>query len=730
LAAGAEALMETGAGDRVAEELAALRRVAVLVADGEPPEEIFGAVAAEVRRLLDADLTGMARYDPDETLTTVARWCVTGDYGTGEPHTPLGGHNVATLVYETARPARMDDYSRACGPVADVVRKAGIRSSVGVPVSVEGRLWGVMVVSSLRERPWPADTEARLAGFTELVGTAIANAQARVDLRGYADEQAALRRVATLIAGGAPPEHVFAKVAAEAGRLLGADVTSVGRFDPGGIVTAVGAWSCDGTVIPSSLVGSRAHLGGVNMATLVSRTGRPMRIDDYSHATGAAADLGRQWGYRAAVGAPITVEGRLWGFMHIGSTGEALVPAGTEERLAAFTELAGTAIANAQARVDLRGYADEQAALRRVATLVAGGAPPVEVFAAVAAEAGRLLGADLTAIGRYDPGEAATMVGAWSGSGAAMSCHLGTRTLLGGANMATLVSQTQRPVRIDDYNDTTGPAADVGRNWGFRTAVGAPITAEGRLWGVMSVGTTGQACLPADTEERLAAFTELAGTAIANAETQAALAASRARIIAAADDARRRIERDLHDGAQQRLTTLALRLRELQATAPPRASDLMQPLNGIAAGLDAALQELREIAHGVHPAALTQGGLAPALKSLARRCPIHVNLHVQVPQRPPDPVEIAAYYVVCEALTNTAKHAGASTAQVEVAADEGVLRVCVRDDGQGGADFGHGSGLVGLKDRAEALDGTIVLRSLPGQGTTLEVRFPLRPRPV
>ena len=204
-AAGAEALMNTRASDRIAEEQAALRRVAMLAALGAPAEEVFTAVTTEVWRLLDVDLTAMARYDPDDVMTYVARWGTTSDARGGGMHTTLGGRNIGTLVFETGRLARMDDFSTASGPAADLVRMLGIRSSVGAPILVEGRLWGVMIVASRSGRPLPADTEARLTGFTELVGTAIANAQARTELRRYADEQAALRRVATLVAGGVPP---------------------------------------------------------------------------------------------------------------------------------------------------------------------------------------------------------------------------------------------------------------------------------------------------------------------------------------------------------------------------------------------------------------------------------------------------------------------------------------------------------------------------------------------
>jgi len=232
--------------------------------------------------------------------------------------------------------------------------------------------------------------------------------------------------------------------------------------------------------------------------------------------------------------------------------------------------------------------------------------------------------------------------------------------------------------------------------------------------------------LPAGTEARLAGFTELAATAIANAEAQAALTASRARIVATADATRRRIERNLHDGAQQRLVSLALNLRAAQATAKAGTGDLADQLDHVAAGMDDILDELREIASGLHPAILADSGLPPALKALARRSAVPVDLDIQIHRRLPEQVETAAYYTVAEALTNAAKHAQATSADIEVAESSGVLHVRVRDNGRGGADFSHGSGLVGLKDRAEALGGHLRLHSPAGTGTTLDITLPLQ----
>jgi signal transduction histidine kinase len=533
----------------------------------------------------------------------------------------------------------------------------------------------------------------------------------------FAGEQVALRRVATLVAGGAAPEEVFAAVAGEAGRLLGGCHALMSRYGPDGTVRVVASWSSTGAAFPA---GTRLSLGGRNVHTLVFQTGRAARLDDYAGASGAGAEAVREFGVRSVVGVPVSVEGRPWGVMFVGSTREPL-PAGTEARLAGFTELAATAIANAQARVELRGFADEQAALRRVATLVARAAAPEEVLAAVTGEAGRLLGAHHATMSRYDPDGAITVVAAWSSTGAAFP--VGTRWSLGGRNLPTLVSQTGRAARIDDYAGATGPAAKA-RELGARSSVGVPVSVEGRLWGVMIVESRVEP-LPAGTEARLAAFTELAATAIANAEAQAELAASRARVVATADAARRRIQRDLHDGAQQHLISLALHLRAAQAAAPPGAGVPVQQLGQVAAGLDSVLEELREIACGLHPAILAERGLRPALKALARRSAVPVRLDVRVEGRLPEQIEIAAYYVVAEALTNAAKHAHATVIDIQVAASEGMLRVSVRDDGRGGADFGHGSGLAGLRDRVEALGGRIWLHSPPGEGTTLQVQLPM-----
>jgi signal transduction histidine kinase len=364
-----------------------------------------------------------------------------------------------------------------------------------------------------------------------------------------------------------------------------------------------------------------------------------------------------------------------------------------------------------QAEAELERLAGEQAALRRVATLVARGASPEEVFAAVTEEAGRLLPVDYASLVRYGPDSAITTVAAWSRTGKPFP-PVGSKWTLHGKNISTLVLETGRPARIDSYADSSsGPLAAAIRETGLRSAVGAPVIVEGRLWGLLTVGSILDRPLPADTEARLASFTELLATAVANAASRTALAASRTRIVAAADETRRRIERDLHDGTQQQLVSLILNLRAARAAVPPQTSELQDDLSHIAEGLAGVLEELQEISRGIHPAILSQGGLGQALKTLARRSAVPVELDLRAEQRAPGPVEVAVYYAVAEALTNAVKHARASIMHVELDTHGEILRLAIRDDGIGGADPAQGSGLVGLSDRIEALSGTLKVAS-------------------
>ncbi len=565
----------------LAEEQAALRRVATLVARGVPPAEVFAAVAHEVATVVGADAAFIARLEPDGAITVVARCGAhPAELSLGsrwKPQPPI----VAAVALETGRPARLDDYAQISGDYADATLRLGVRSGVATPIVVDGRLWGVISLGG-RHGPFPDDTERRLAAFTELVGTAIANAEGRAqledsrdELRRIAQEQAALRRVATLVARGLPPAEVFAAVADEVSSVLGADGTVIVRRDPDGATTLVASVGAHRAELP---VGSRWKPEPPVAVAVALRTRRPARCDDYSQAPGEYAGAVRRMGFRSSVAAPIVVEGRLWGGIAIGAR-RGLLPADTEERMAGFTELVGTAIANAEGRAqleesrdELRRLADEQAALRRVATQVAHGMPPTEVFAAVAQEVGQVLGTDGTNIVRLDPDGAVTVLTRAGDDHAELP--VGSRWKPEPPLAVAVALRTGRPARCDDYSHAPGEYGDAVRRIGLRSAVATPIVVEGRLWGAIAIGDRRER-LPADTEQRMAGFTELVGTAIANADSHDQLTASRARIVAAADHARRRIERDLHDGTQQRLVSLGLALRLAHATVPAerRAAD-------------------------------------------------------------------------------------------------------------------------------------------------------------
>jgi signal transduction histidine kinase len=377
-------------------------------------------------------------------------------------------------------------------------------------------------------------------------------------------------------------------------------------------------------------------------------------------------------------------------------------------------------------RDELTRLLQEQAALRRVATLVARGIRPAEIFSAVAEEIGRLLGADNAWVGRFEPdGPAAVVVGGFGENQDKLP--VGTRLDLDEDYPPAAVWRTGHPARLDEdaWSSRSDPVADNLRQLRVRSVVASPIIVEGRLWGGVTVLMKREP-FPSDTADRMAHFTELLATAIGNAESRAELAASRARIVAAADEARRQIERDLHDGTQQRLVALGLELRVAQSMVPPALPALETEIGRIADELTEAIDDVREIARGIHPAILSEGGLGPALKTLARRAAVAVELDGAATERLPEPIEVAAYYVVSEALTNATRHARASVVRVAVQQRDDSLYLSIRDDGVGGVDLARGSGLIGLRDRAEALGGSIEVRSPPGEGTLILVRLPVR----
>jgi len=302
---------------------------------------------------------------------------------------------------------------------------------------------------------------------------------------------------------------------------------------------------------------------------------------------------------------------------------------------------------------------------------------------------------------------------------------VGTRFNLDGLSIARGVRQRGGPVRVDSFGEDTGAIAREAQAVGIRSSVGCPIVVAGRLWGVIAASTKREEPFPENTEAQIARFTELVATAIANAESRAELAASRARVVAAADETRRRLERDLHDGAQQRLVSLALRLRATATTIPPDLREVHHELAGVGSELDETLGDLRELSRGIHPAILSEGGLGPALRTLVRRSSVPVQLQVGTEARLPERVEVTAYYVVSEALTNVAKYAQASSVKVTVEQTNGCAIVEVADDGLGGADPARGSGLRGLADRVASLNGKLAIDSPPGAGTRVRAEIPL-----
>jgi signal transduction histidine kinase len=464
--------------------------------------------------------------------------------------------------------------------------------------------------------------------------------------------------------------------------------------------------------------GARFPLEGDNVSTRVLQTGRTARMDDYEHAPGAIAATIRRLGIRSAIGVPISVEGRTWGVMTVTSKAADPFPVETESRLQGFTELVATAIANAEARAEVARLADEQAALRRVATLVAQGPPAAAVFDAVATEVAQLLDASAVTLARYTADELTVVA-----TRGAAYVKVGDRYPLGGLNVTSNVVRTGRTARLDDYSDASGQIGEYARVTGVRSVVAAPIVVDGRTWGVLAAIWSDRGAPPDDTEPRLAGFAELLDSAIANADSRVQLTASRARLLSAGDDARRRVVQDLHDGVQQRLvqTVLTLKLAQQALPGDPGRADAL--VGEALSAAERGTNELRELARGILPPMLTRGGLRAGVEAFAARLALPVEVHVTGDRLAPD-IEASAYFIVAEALTNVVKHARATRAVVRGALEHEALELEVADDGVGGADP-DGHGLLGIADRAEALGGRLQIESPAGGGTVLTARLPL-----
>lgn len=717
----------------LAEEQAALHRVAALVAHSALPAEVFAAVAEEVARLLDLPYIEMVRYKGDTGVVIGA----SGDHPSSVGSVwSLDSPSVVAAVRRSGRPERIDDYSDLPGEIAELARSAGFTSCVGAPIIVEGATWGAISAANTGPAPIADAAERRLAAFTDLVAAAISNLEAREELQALANEQAALRRLAMHVARGASSAEILSAVTEEAARVVGVEAVGLLRFEPDGVATLLAQSETPWDPPP---VGTRIPLDGENILSQLFRTRQTIRVDDWTDSTGAVTAMADSLGIRSSVATPIIANGQLWGTMIAVTSESSPLPTETETRIAGFSELVGTAVSNAEFRDSLRRLADEQAALRRVALLVAEGAEPGQVFAAVAKEAADLADIPVVGVHRYEGDGTFTLVGVAGET----KFRVGSRWSVPPDGSFARILATGRPARRDDYSDEPGLLGEAVREDQITATVDVPIIVDGKVWGFIVAAAKPGRPNPDDVEQRLAQFTELVATAVSNAATRAELIASRARIVAAGDEARRRIERNLHDGTQQRLIALGLDIQRVRATIPESQHDAHLGLERVEEDLQSVLEDLRELSRGLHPPLLSRRGLNSALRALVRDSPIPVELEIDLPERPSVSLETAVYYVVAEALTNAIRHSQASVLSVRIETDHagepfgvrldghgrGVnLHVTVADDGIGGADPSAGSGLMGLTDRVDALGGRFALDTPRGGGTRISIALPFEAR--
>ncbi|WP_185201778.1 GAF domain-containing sensor histidine kinase [Glaciihabitans sp. INWT7] len=510
---------------------------------------------------------------------------------------------------------------------------------------------------------------------------------------------------------------VLETVARHVSSAIPANFLEILQFTSGAHPEVVAAWGeADDTLIDLN----RWALADDELAQVIVETAAPTRVE--SVVFDASSQVTRhRFAIASSVGVPIAVDDAVWGAILVHSTSGQALPAGTESRLVAFTDLISSVISNSRARAAFEELAAEQTALFRVAELVARGTPPDHIFATIAEELGRLIDVEGAKMARFEPDDMATFVASWGVLGG--NIPVGARLSTRGTSVTCQVRETGSPARVDDYTRVDGEIAEVQRGAGMSSAVGAPITVDGVLWGALIVGSGRPQPLPADTGERMVRFADLIAIALANLQSRLELIESRARIVKTADEVRHRFERDLHDGIQQRLITAAVNLSSV-GTSLPSGLAQRDDIVGVTEQLNDVLEQLRELSRGLHPAILSDGGLPPALRSLARHTGTPTEVDLGFVPRLPSAIEVAAYYVVSEALANTSKHGG--DAKVRVGADyrDGILIVDVTDDGIGGADPSRGSGLTGLRDRVDALGGSLTVHSIDGSGTTISARFP------
>ena len=513
------------------------------------------------------------------------------------------------------------------------------------------------------------------------------------------DEQAALRRVATLVARGASEVDLVGAVTSEVAGLFRAQSATTMRWD-GDALEVIGDWS--ETEGGMSQRGRRYSYGRDTLPGRVVEASAPARVDAPS-----------EDGAGSSIGAPVIVDGDVWGV--ITASREAPFARGAEERLADFAALVAQAVANAQARRQLAALAEEQAALRRIATLVAAGKPHQEVVNAVTAEAARSLGASAVALVRWEGVHDEVRVVGSSGDDTLPDLRPGSlyHPQPGGPTLGVL--ETGFATRGTEQSTEVGECA----------AVAVPLIVEGRLVGASTALRAPDEPFAADAADRLRGFGDLAAQSAANARARSEMRASRERLVRAGDEVRGRFERNLHDGAQQRILAVAMTLRAAVAKLDDEPELARTLLRHAADDLSGAAEELREFARGIHPSVVSERGLVAALEALAQKTPLPIAIVSDVDERLPKPVEFAAYYVVAESLANVSRHADASSVEIRVACDGDVARVEIVDDGVGGANVERGSGLRGLTDRVEAIGGRLHVVSPPNAGTRVWAEFPL-----
>jgi signal transduction histidine kinase len=688
----------------VAEERAALLRVAELVARDASPAEVFATVVTEASRLLRGQAMTLSQFEGAGELVVVA-----SRYGPA----PVGDRVVfedGTLpdrVLRCAAVVRVDDYAEERD--AALARSYGLGAAVSAPVTVSDAVWGMLTATS-PSQPLPPGTEDRLAQFAQLIAVAVGNSQARTEFATLADEQAALRRIAELSARGMSADDVLQAVAVEGSRLSGVDFTTVLRYEADGSTEIVAVDGAPAGVV----VGMRASAAGDGAVQQLWRTGRAARVDNLAGVAGRWPQIAHRAAFTASVAAPILLQGALWGALVVVSRDHPL-RRGIEDHLVRFADQVGIAISAVDARLRLRALADEQAALRRVAELVARGAAADEVFVAISDEASALLGELPVALMLYEDGGAVVV--------ATCNCPapVGLHVPFSAGTAIDRMYRTGQPAHMDTYEDT--PLADISREVGITSTTAVPIIVEGRVRAALVSSNVGATTRTA-VEARLAQFAELARVAIANAETQAKLTASRARVVATADETRRRLQRDVHDGAQQRLVhaVIALKMARNTVEVDSAASGYVEEA---LTNVERASSELRDIVHGILPRSLTHGGLRIGLESLVGGVTLPVDVRVTTPPRLPAAVETTAYFIVAESLTNAVKHSQARTVSVSVDLDGDTLVIEIRDDGVGGADATRGTGLTGLLDRVDAANGSLTIISAPGEGTAVHAELPV-----